>query len=332
MILIFSVEVEFSTCDIIDWLKYNNKDFIRINADEKTPIKVDLSINEEGFLKIILEYKNKIIDLDKVSSFWYRRGRHFSFYNGEPIKEIFNSKEFIREIKNDIINESKTLSEFIHYQLTKRNYSIGSLDSSCPNKLIMLDLAIKSGLLIPDTSIISTKNRIRELIKINGQVITKAIGEGLHFKAENKFYSVYTELIEKLDDFSDSFFPSLFQKNLEKKYEIRAFFLDGDIYSMAIFSQKNLKTVIDFRKYDEVTPNRNVPYKLPNEVENKIRVFMKKMNLNTGSLDFIYTKKKEYVFLEVNPVGQFGMVSVPCNYYLERKLTEKLIENERQQY
>ena len=34
---------------------------------------------------------------------------------------------------------------------------------------------------------------------------------------------------------------------------------------------------------------------------------------------------QEFVFLEVNPVGQFGWVSKNCNYYLEKKIALKLI-------
>ncbi len=34
----------------------------------------------------------------------------------------------------------------------------------------------------------------------------------------------------------------------------------------------------------------------------------------------ILTPEGKYVFLEINPEGQFGMVSHPCNYYLEREL------------
>ena len=46
----------------------------------------------------------------------------------------------------------------------------------------------------------------------------------------------------------------------------------------------------------------------------------------------IQSDKNELVFLEINPVGQFGMVSSPCNYYLEKKVAsklKKLLENEK---
>ncbi len=96
---------------------------------------------------------------------------------------------------------------------------------------------------------------------------------------------------------------------------------------MGIFSQNNSKTKEDFRNYDQNLPNRNVPIKLPLDIEGKLKKLMKKLNLNSGSIDLIYTIDNKYVFLEVNPVGQFGMVSFPCNYNLEKKIAEFLIKN-----
>jgi len=51
---------------------------------------------------------------------------------------------------------------------------------------------------------------------------------------------------------------------------------------------------------------------------------MSKLNMNCGSIDMIVTKQKEYVFLEVNPIGQFKQVSFPCNFYLEQKIANFL--------
>ena len=39
----------------------------------------------------------------------------------------------------------------------------------------------------------------------------------------------------------------------------------------------------------------------------------------------ILNKNNEYVFLEINPVGQYGMVSEPCNYFLDKKIAHYLI-------
>ena len=53
---------------------------------------------------------------------------------------------------------------------------------------------------------------------------------------------------------------------------------------------------------------------------------MDSLNYNMGSLDVIKTKEGKYVFLEINPYGQFGMTSVPCNYYLDEKIAKFLID------
>lgn len=89
---------------------------------------------------------------------------------------------------------------------------------------------------------------------------------------------------------------------------------------MAIFSQNDSQTKIDFRNYNHSTPNRNVPYKLPEELEHKLTNLSKKIGINCGSIDMIVTKNDDYIFLEINPIGQFGMVSNPCNYYLHEKI------------
>ena len=52
---------------------------------------------------------------------------------------------------------------------------------------------------------------------------------------------------------------------------------------------------------------------------------MKNLKLDTGSIDMIVTLDGEYVFLEINPIGQFGMVSYHCNYHLEKRIAEYII-------
>ena len=102
---------------------------------------------------------------------------------------------------------------------------------------------------------------------------------------------------------TEHFYPSLFQNLIEKKFEIRTFFLLDRFYSMAIFSQQKESTSIDFRNYDVKNPNRYVPFSIPKSIESKLKLFMKKLDLKTGSIDLIVTPNDEYVFLEVNPVG-----------------------------
>ena len=51
---------------------------------------------------------------------------------------------------------------------------------------------------------------------------------------------------------------------------------------------------------------------------------MTECELNMGTLDFIVTKNDEFIFLEINPVGQFTDLSYNCNYYVEKKIAQIL--------
>ena len=61
------------------------------------------------------------------------------------------------------------------------------------------------------------------------------------------------------------------------------------------------------------------------KTEQLLRNLFESKELNSGSIDLIKPKdESNLVFLEINPVGQFGMVSHPCNYNIEKLIAQKL--------
>src|SRR5690606_13210058 len=136
-------------------------------------------------------------------------------------------------------------------------------------------------------------------ILITKPILTDSIGHKnkCEISLKNKLLNISEARSEKVE----SRILTMYQNYIYKKYELRIFYLKGQFYSMAIFSQQNEKTKIDFSNYDRNRPNRFVPYKLPQKVEKKLHKFMRSINMNCGSIDMIYTPKGEYVFLEVNP-------------------------------
>ena len=94
---------------------------------------------------------------------------------------------------------------------------------------------------------------------------------------------------------------------------------------MAIFSQNNVNTQVDYRNYDHEKPNRCVPYNLPNTIKRKIFKFMKYKKIDTGSIDIIFSTNNKYFFLENNPQGQFDWLTKNCNYNIEKEIAEILI-------
>jgi ATP-GRASP peptide maturase of grasp-with-spasm system len=331
MILIVSQDrFEASTQDVIDWISLLKGKFYRLNGDEFYSIKgVKASkIGKDGNIN-----DNLPSYLKEVNIAWFRRWNTRDyldvFYNtNRPTDHSF-------DIYNSLHQDSGTIRQYFFYNLQNLNIKkwLTPPSKTGNNKLITLSMAKEVGLTIPETAVIGTKTDLIEFYKLRKTIITKDLTAPFVLKIgdEGWFMSKTREVSKKfIDTLPDTFIPSLFQELVEKSYELRIFYLDGIFYSMAIFSQKNKKTQLDFRNYDTVKPNRTVPYKLPKSLEAKLSKLLEKMGLNTASIDIIRKKgTNEYIFLEVNPVGQFGMTSIPCNYYLEKKIAEYLIQNDR---
>lgn len=323
MILIISEHNDVSTTDVIKWIIHLKKEFIRINSNDTISIK-DIEIGNNFTLLINNEIE---IFYSQITSVWYRRG----FLNIDILQKTYDSNcyEFYEELDNACKKQNhlivQDLLTFLFYKLDKLKH-INSFFTADINKLWVLEKAISVGLKIPKTFITSSKQSLSNFINNEHFVITKHINNGLPLKNKDLVIYNYTAILETdlLNKLSDEFFPSLFQNEIQKEYELRIFFLDGLFHTMAIFSQIDVQTKVDFRNYNFDKPNRNVPFILPIKIAKKLKKLMNLCKLNCGSIDMILDTKKEYYFLEINPIGQFGMVSNPCNYFIEEVIAKYL--------
>ena len=202
------------------------------------------------------------------------------------------------------------------------------------NKLEVLKHAAEIGLTIPETIVTTLKKDLIKFKRNHKSIIVKSLGLGLAFndlKAKKSYQQFTSEILdEDLKLIPDSFNLSMIQKRIDKKFEVRTFYLDGRSYSWALLSQNNSKTKVDYRKYDWSNPMRVVAFKLPKHVENSLKTLMEKLELRSGSIDFMYSTDGQYFFLEVNPAGQFGYNSQCSNYNLELEIANSLINKNEQ--
>lgn len=322
MVLILSDNNDISTCRVIKWLNYNKTEWIRINETDAINL-TEIVYQDSELVRFRISCNNLEIDLTKVTAYWYRRG----WLNGKETDQPFSLElpELNRGILQHLNEEAAELFTFIHRYLAESKRNINSFLTAVNRKMSYQFYASKVGLQVPDSLVTSSKEALWDFYnRNNGSIITKSINESLGFNVNKEQYYSKTYQIRKvdIDNGPSVFFLTLFQEQIEKFIELRIFFMDDRFYSMAIFSQQNEQTKLDFRNYDWSNPNRNVPFQLPHLIEDQLRNFMKSIDLNCGSIDMILTNEYEYVFLEVNPVGQFGMVSFPCNYQLEMKIAE----------
>lgn len=336
-VIIFSEDTDTTSNLVILWLKVFKVNVKRINIKNELVVfsSFFLSNNKKNEDKLILKHGKDVFTLYKgcIYSLWFRRGI-IKVTDGlvklDKINIPINDK-----IKSELIShlncEFSSLKEGIYTFINENIKSVSNPLSYQINKTRTLIAAKKNGLNIPETLITNNK---KELIlfyeKCDKNLISKGIQEVCAINEKNEAWATYTCLIDDLflQDLALEFEPSLFQLKIEKVVEIRTFFYKGKCHSMAIFSQGDSQTEVDFRRYNSSVPNRNIPFKLPIEIEVKLCKLMNNLNLVTGSIDLIYSKDGKYYFLEVNPVGQFGFVSEQCNYDLERIIAIDLLKNE----
>lgn len=327
MIIIISNAEDRSTDEVASWLKYEDQEVLRINSSDRVMIH---HVSFEPETEIVFS----VNDSDRISSscisaYWYRRGLKEEFFPKNNIQ--LSSPELRSLITNYLGDANLVLADFFFYVLESIACRIGAIDKAVNNKLVHLKIAQELNIRIPSTIITDNRDGLKAFGE-GKSIISKSVSNGFFYEEDDKAknsrdtYGLYANELTQADrkKISANFFPSLLQENIYKKFELRIFYLKGTFYSMAIFSQRNKKTAVDFRKYDDTNPNYTVPFELPAFIRKKLQRFMKAVSLDTGSIDMIYGNDCNYYFLEVNPIGQFGMVSYPCNYYLEKVIAKTL--------
>lgn len=324
MIVILTNDGDVSSDIVIDWLKYFNHPFTRINTSDLLDHKLRIDITPKASASIKIDDNHFYVKT--IGAVWYRKFGFFRRTIQAKIIEEYTNAYTVGHLSAEfskVMNTIVDLFDHCYWLTDPRKINL--------TKPAVLRLAEKHGFKIPTTCIVNNKVDLVE-IGDKSKIISKSIYDPMSVVHDHKKFLMFTKEIKSAiyPSLPELFLPSMVQGFVDKKYEIRTFFLEGKCYSMTIHSQQDSQTQIDYRKYNIKKPNRCVPIRLPEKIEKQIIGLMKDLGLNTGSLDFIVQPNNNIVFLEVNPTGQFGMVDFPCNYGLHRKIAELLIRKDLQ--
>jgi glutathione synthase/RimK-type ligase-like ATP-grasp enzyme len=320
-VLILREQRDESARKVILWLQRLNVHFLDISGDETIDIIDDIEIDNDG-VKIWFCHKGERYNLCNFKVLWFRRA-HFMFNLPKlNLKDVKNQK-VIPVIQKHLDEELLTLNTFIYDHLKNITIVVNDPLVYNFNKLIGLVNARKAGLKIPDTLITKRRSNVVAFQEDRVSLVTKNIQDvfSFHDEIDKISWNQSTKVVDT-DQMPNQFFYSLFQNNLRKQYEIRCFVFMNTIFCIAMFTQKSDKSQNDSRLLDERKMMRIVPYKLPSEIESSIRRFMNFCRLNSGSIDLVYDGI-DFIFLEVNPVGQFDYVSGYGNYHIEKFIAQE---------
>ncbi len=269
---------------------------VRWNLD-RFPLNCSLTYraSNEDFQTEVASDGRKV-DLDNVGSIWCRALLPSGFPDDIGVAE----RKFADMGARRALDALVSVTDTVWINRPDRN----RLANSKPAQLYM---ARKVGLDIPATVITNDPDEARTFAaNSRKRIVYKSLSQNLDVESGEALYTgVLTDTeLANLDLIRLT--PGILQEFVPKSHEVRATVVGSRIFSARIDSQARAETKIDWRHLPFEVEDQ--PIDLPREIETKIHAFMENFGLIYGAFDFIVTPEGRYVFLEVNPAGQYMWV------------------------
>jgi hypothetical protein len=266
--------------------------------------------------KNILQTRTRTIPLEAVRSIWWRRPAAVQLPETlTPEEEAFARSEITQVLAG--------MWEMLEHSCYWVSFPANIRKAS--HKISQLQLASNLGLEIPRTLVSNDPDCVRTFYEAcDHQMIYKTLGEpqpsllltrpgmaeqwkySQEHPDENFLRSIYTTPIREQDlALLDTvrLAPGLFQEYIPKRVELRVTVIGEDIFTAELHSQVYEQTRYDWRHYEVEVPMYE--HQLPVEVAEQCLALTKAYGLNFSTSDLIVTPDGRYVFLEMNPNGQF---------------------------
>lgn len=303
---------------VTDYFSKNGYGFLRIDTENLIG-NYNISFSTEKSCCII-NTGDKDYIIDSSWNIWNRRVMNPDVEKGLP-----------KDILNMIFEETERTWDGLLFSHKGRVVNRPQNHFFANNKIDQLNFAVNNSenIYVPDTIVSNNPTVVKNFYeKHKGNVCFK-LQKGVIIKSDEQYQTIYTNRVtksdlEKIDLVATH--PCLFQEYIEKNYEIRIIATEFDQVGIAIHSQKSEVSKIDFRKYDfdNVTYNH---IELPNEIKQFCLKMIKHYGLHFGVFDFIFSINKEFVFLELNPNGQWLWLQLKSGYDLTELVAKNIIGN-----
>ncbi|TAE58242.1 MAG: MvdC family ATP-grasp ribosomal peptide maturase [Nostocales cyanobacterium] len=318
IVLLLTHTDDFFTIDrVAEALSKKGARPFRLDTD-KFPLEIQLTAQfDHDKTYHTLEYNNQVISTEQVKAVWMRR-----------IWEPHFGEELAPQFRQACIRESKaTLNGFWDSLRTAKWVDPLERIDAASDKLKQLRIASEIGFKIPKTLITNKAEAAREFFQqVNGKMVSKLLTTLTRTMHPTSFF-MYTSTVKE-EDLQDAeslrYCPMVFQEQIPKKTELRVIYVNGKVFVGALDADIYANTQEDWRK-----PGVNVGawqnYQIPDQVLRLLEIFMGKFGLTYGALDFIVTPDDEYVFLEVNPGGEWGMLERDLDLPISEAIANTLL-------
>lgn len=308
MILIITHKQDYTADFVINKLNEAGTEYLRLNCEDLANLDYVFSV-EKGFELGGHTYEN-------IRSVWFRRTQ---LPDVSAVQVSDSDKVFL-------VGEYEALLNNIYQCLSRKIWlSHPNAVFTAENKLLQLQTAIAVGFTVPDTLVTNKHETLKEFAtKHRSKIIAKPISQGrIHDLDGSGIRTIYTNLIpqhllDSLDDFLLT--PAIYQPYVEKSYELRVTVVGDCVFAAKVDSQSNENTSIDWRREKAAFAK----YSLPQDIQTKCITITARLGLSFGAIDLVKTPQGEYIFLEINPNGQWAWLEAELGMPISDKIIEFL--------
>jgi glutathione synthase/RimK-type ligase-like ATP-grasp enzyme len=291
---------------------------VRFDTDRfPTETRLSLEYGPDGD-RLIFDGPDGAIDLMQLTAVYYRR---VAYGRGLP-------EELDRQLRSASVGEIRATVEGLLHALP-----VFQLDPiwnvrRASNKQLQARLAREVGLEIPRTLTSNDPDAVRRFAaSCPGGMIAKMLSSFAVYR-EGVEEVVFTNEVQAadLDDLDGlELCPMTFQELLPKRLEYRVTVVGDRVFSSAVDSQASETARIDWRRDGRALSGAWWPEPLPRPVEERLLRLVDALGLQYGAADFIRTPDDRFLFLEVNPVGEYFWLDGQHGGGISQSLAEVLV-------
>jgi hypothetical protein len=193
-------------------------------------------------------------------------------------------------------------------------------------KALQLVEASKAGLKVPETLISNDPGRAEAFVnalRASDCAIKPLLAVGVTDDAGG-FRMPLTVMLPRGHSLASvAHAPTMLQPYVAKAFELRCVVIGEQIFAAKMDTQADQRSRVDSRGGD---PDLEV-FELPEAVETSLHRVMDSFGLNFASLDMIVTPDGEFVFLELNPNGQWLWLEFELGLPLVATMADLLTRN-----
>lgn len=185
-------------------------------------------------------------------------------------------------------------------------------------------MAHNLGFAVPDT-LVTNDLRQAQCFLSEGASVAKPLREAL-LEENGKGRVIFTSRLDELvgaDEARIAAAPVIFQREIQKRSDIRATVVGDAVYAAEILSQEHDETMTDWRRGSRPDlPHRL--HELPDDLHRKCVRLVQTLGLRFGAVDLILDGDGSYWFLEVNPNGQWAWIENRTGLPLTKAIVDEL--------